>query len=181
MTARHRNHGFTLSETLAALAVAGIGVSLAVPGVQSLASRNQQATAVNQLVSSLHLARSEAIMRNRPVAICASTDAERCAGTDWAAGWISFVDADGDGERSDEEALLTHAEALPHLALHSPQFGPSITFAVNGRAQAGGIGEFVFCPTGARAAPRVVIVRASGLPISGDNGLDGSPVECATP
>lgn len=182
MATRKRQRGFTLSETLAAIAVAGIGLSLAAPGLESLTSGNQRAAAVNQLVSTMHLARSEAVMRNRPVTVCASSDGERCTTEEWELGWIAFLDSDESGQREPAEALLDHVAALPGLELTSTQFDGFFVYRPNGRATGASpednTAEFAFCEPGAEQAARVVIVRANGLPSLSDNGRSGAPAGC---
>ena len=182
MTARPMQRGFTLSETLAVLAVAGIGLSLAAPSLKSLSGRNQQAVSVNQLVSTMHLARSEAVMRNARVAVCASATGESCDGRAWEDGWIAFVDADANQERAAGEMLIDHITALPGLRLRSAEFAQSFAYRPDGRVIAADgaarTGEFAFCEPGATAAARVVIVRASGLPTLAQQHRDGSSSGC---
>lgn len=178
MTDRSRHRGFTLSETLAALAVAGLGVAFAVPGVQALAERNRQATGVNQLVTTLHLARSEAVMRNRSVTVCASATGQQCDGTAWEAGWITFVDADADGVRATGDQLLEHTAALPGLVLRSTAFADGLSFGPNGRIAGTGHGEFDFCIPGTTTPSRVVFVRASGQPALGDHPAEATATGC---
>jgi len=163
---RDNQQGFTLGELLATLAIAGIGLALAVPGLQSLGHNNSQAAAVNQLVGSLHLARSEAITRNRPVSLCASSTGTDCNSRDWNDGWIVFIDEDGNQLRDPTEALLARMPP-PELAVASPEFAGALGYAADGRLQdapAGG-GSFAFCAAGAVAAGRVVRLPASGLPV----------------
>ncbi len=178
MTDRSRHCGFTLSETLAALAVTGLGVAFAVPGMQALAERNRQATAVNQLVTTLHLARSEAVMRNRSVTVCASTAGEQCDSTTWEAGWITFIDTDADGARATGDQLLERAAPLPGLVLRSTAFADGLSFGPNGRVAGTGHGEFDFCAPGATAPDRVLFVRASGQPALGDQPVEATATGC---
>ena len=182
MTAQPRQHGFTLSETLTALAVAGISLSLAAPSLQSLAMRNQQATSVNQLVATMHLARSEAVLRNALVAVCASAGGERCDGSAWENGWIAFVDTDANQQRAEAEALLERVTALRGLQLRSAEFERAFTYAPNGRVSVAGsgesTGEFAFCELGADSVSRVLVVRASGIPALIDRHRDGSITGC---
>lgn len=181
MTARPGQRGFTLSETLTALAVAGIGLSLATPSLQSLAARNEHAAAVNQLVSTLHRARSESVMRNTPVAVCASVGGERCDGEAWRDGWIAFVDADADQQRAAGETLLERVPALAGLELESPQFDTVFSYRPNGRLgndSAGSAAQFVFCRSGATTPERVVFVRTSGIPALVEQPRAGSAAGC---
>jgi type IV fimbrial biogenesis protein FimT len=173
-----RQQGFTVAETLTALAVVGIGVSMAVVGLDSLADHNHRSTAVNRWVSTLHLARSEAVTRNAQVAVCASRSGERCDGSVWEEGWIAFVDPNGDEVRSDSELILDQVDALPGLNLRSPQFATTFTYRSNGRLAGTGSGEFAFCEAGAEKLDSVVVVRTSGIPALTDRRLDGSTTGC---
>ncbi len=182
MTSTDKQRGFTLGETLTALAVAGIGLALAVPGLQSLTSSNHQAAAVNQLVSTMHLARSEAVTRNARVAVCASDDGEHCGARHWEQGWITYLDENGSGEREPSEALLDQVAGLAGQELSSAEFESAFSYRSNGRIMSASpeqsTGEFAFCETGADSAARVVIVRANGLPALSDRSRDGSMAGC---
>ncbi len=174
--------GFTLGETLTALAVVGIGLSLAAPGLQALTTSNRQTQAVNQLVSTMHLARSEAAMRNSRVTVCASTDGTRCDGQPWEQGWIAFLDTDGDSERAPSEALVDRAPALQGMRVRSAEYEHAFTYRPNGRVATAGhdatSGEFLFCKPDDETAARIVIVRANGLPALSDRQPDGSLAGC---
>lgn len=88
-----RSRGFTLVELMITLALAAIILSLAVPGFQDIIRNNRAATQANELVAALGLARSEAVRRGARVSLCPSTDQASCTGgTDWADGWIVFLD-----------------------------------------------------------------------------------------
>ena len=78
------------------VAVLGIALAFAVPNMNSFILNNRLASQLNMLASSLALARSEAIKRNEPVVVCASSDGAACAAdVDWNAGWLVFVDRAG--------------------------------------------------------------------------------------
>ena len=183
MTTTTRQRGFTLGETLTALAVVGIGLSLAAPGLQSVTRSNRQAVSVNQLVATLHIARSEAVTRNAPVGVCASSDGTRCDGTAWEQGWIAFLDTDANADHTPSEALVDQVPGLAGMQVRSTEFERALTYRPNGRAVALGndasTGEFSFCEPGADTAARVVIVRANGLPTLSDKRRDGSTAGCA--
>ncbi len=76
--------------------------------------RNNRLTAeTNKLVSSLYLARSEAVKRNLEVALCGSGDGEKCTG-EWNKGWIVIADP------ADTEEILQDVRAPKELDIHSP-------------------------------------------------------------
>lgn len=93
-----RSRGFTLMELLTTLTIAGILVTLAVPSFSEVIKNNRLITQTNDFVTTLNLARSEAIRRGERVTVCKSSDQVSCAGSGaWDQGWIVFSDVNGDG------------------------------------------------------------------------------------
>jgi len=93
-----RTKGFTLIELMITLLVAAVVLGVGVPNFQEFIANNRMASATNDLVSFLHLARGEAVKRRRNVTLCPSADWDNfgvpsCnAGGSLADGWIVFVD-----------------------------------------------------------------------------------------
>ncbi|MBT8130923.1 MAG: GspH/FimT family pseudopilin [Gammaproteobacteria bacterium] len=87
-----RQSGFTLGELMVSLAVAGITLSVGVPGFSDFIANQTQTNATNDLVTAMTLARSEAIKQNRYVSVCKSNNGSDCAtGDNWNGGWIVFA------------------------------------------------------------------------------------------
>jgi len=96
--------GFTLVELAVVLAVIAIVATFATPSVVVWHKRDQIDARTRTMMSTLELARSEAIRRGARVTLC-RIDAARaclaaskaCAGglTDWSCGWALFADRDG--------------------------------------------------------------------------------------
>ncbi len=165
---RHRQTGFTLGELMATLAVAGITLALAVPSFQDVMRNNRQATSINQLVSAMHLARSEAVTRNVQVTICPSADGDTCGGG-WDDGWILFPDRDQDRARDGGEDVLGSGVPSDTLTLETDEFPDFIAFRPNGRAMADDVdantGAFTFCDARGADFARVVQVGPNGQPM----------------
>ena len=105
--------GFTITELMLTLAVTAVILTVGVPSFQGLMERNQLTANINQFIASLSFARSEAIKRNLPVALCASSNGINCSGGGFEAGWIVYVNINSDGNRDDDEEILWVSEALP--------------------------------------------------------------------
>ena len=71
--------GFSLIELMVTLAVAAILMAIATPSFIALINGNRLTSTANELVSSLQLARSEALRRNTQVRVCRSESGNTCA------------------------------------------------------------------------------------------------------
>ncbi len=91
-----KHTGFTLTELMITLAIVGILLTVGVPSLKTLMQGNQLIASTNEIVSALHIARSEAIKLNTRVSICESSNGATCATTgSWKNGWIVFIDGNG--------------------------------------------------------------------------------------
>jgi type IV fimbrial biogenesis protein FimT len=113
MERRLNDRGVTLIELVATMAVFGIVLGIAAFSFKDVLWRNQVNVAVNEFVATLNFARSEAVTRGQMVAGCRSLNAnmavpscDKDGETGWETGYIVFVDANGDGQRTANEELL---------------------------------------------------------------------------
>lgn len=123
----NRQHGFTLVELMTTLMIVAILTTVAVPGFNTTIKNNRQVAHANLLVSSVGLARSEAVKHGRTATVCVSTDQASvpptCTGeTNWELGWMVWVDVDGD-------TLLDAGEERRFVQPLSP--GTTLTSAVS--------------------------------------------------
>lgn len=178
----NRQQGFSLGETLTTLAVLGISLSLAIPGLESLARDNARASAVNQLVATMHTARSEAITRNTPVAVCPSRNLQNCTEGNWESGWIRFVDNNHNHVLDAEELILGVSPSVPGFTIRSEVFDRALSYEPSGRVVAADSqqrsGEFTFCATGAGEPAQVVIVNPVGEAALSARHANGSAPDC---
>ena len=107
--------GFTLVELLITILVATLLLALAIPAFHSFVENNRIAASTNLLVSSLNVARSEAVHLRQPVTICSSADLATCANSaSWETGWIVFSDLTGNGTFDPAtDTVLRVWEAIP--------------------------------------------------------------------
>ncbi len=177
-----RQRGFTLAEVLTTLAVAGVSLSLVVPSLASVTRSNLRAGAINELVGTLHLARSEAITRNTPIVICPSKDSRTCAPVAWESGWIRFVDGNGNFKADAGETVLGNSPRVAGLRIETDAFALAFGFGPTGRVGAPdgfeGGGNFTFCGEADGTDVQVVVVSALGHPVLADRRADGGKAEC---
>lgn len=119
LRARWWHSGLTLVELLVAVALLAVLLSVAVPGLGALRESQAMQGAALELLSAVHLARAEAVKRNRDVVICPSPAGagEGCEGV-LAAGWLVFVDENRNRDLDSGEAVLRRSPRLdPALSL----------------------------------------------------------------
>ena len=88
--------GFSLIELLFVLAIMGTLLALALPSFSDTVEAASTNSQIKVMLTTLNLARSEAIKRGQDVAVCATSDGVDCDAANWTAGWLVFVDNNGD-------------------------------------------------------------------------------------
>lgn len=146
MHTRSRQAGFNLLELMITLLVAGLVLGMGIPSFTTFLANNRMAGAANDLVTSIHMARTEAVKRRATVSICASSnwaDADPdCDLGGGNAGWIVFADADGDvSVDAGEDVVYAHAPLADGITFGFDAGSlPYIQFAGSGFPQAAGVG-----------------------------------------
>ncbi len=142
-----QNSGFTLIELLVTIAVASILLATALPNFRSTIQNNRVTGQANEFLTSLTLARSEAVKRAKSAHVCISTDGATCTGGDWALGWLTWVSGNAAGTWDTSETTLRVHAALPT--------GSTLT-------EAAALSDVQFNPDGSAAAPATFTLTASG-------------------
>lgn len=106
--------GFNLLELMITVMIAGLVLGIGVPSFTQFMGNNRMAAAANDLLTSIHAARTEAVKRRQTVTVCASSGWDGanpdCDLGGGAAGWIVFFDADGDvSVDAGDTVVIAHA------------------------------------------------------------------------
>lgn len=160
--------GFTIIEVMIVMVVLAVLIAIAAPSLRTMIVGNAVRSVTGDLLSDIAMSRSEASKRSQRVVLCASTNLNTCTGSSsWALGWISFVDADNNGQRDTvgaNEPLLRVKEPAPtSVRIDSTPPGVSnIRFRSIGVIDAAK--SITLCPaqTGSGAGGRTITVNALG-------------------
>lgn len=174
--------GFTILELMITVSVAAILLAIGVPGFQDFIRNNRRAAEVNNLVSTLQIARNESVTRNRRVGVCPTSNGTSCsASTNWETGWIVYVDEGGtEGSRDAGEEILRFADGPEGMTVRV-EF-KALNYLPNGRIRtypdANTPGNFTFCDGRGASQARVVQLGISGRPATESTKIDGSAPTC---
>ena len=165
-----KTRGFTLVELLVTLAIGTILLMIAIPGYAFLVNTNKLAAVTNSLVTSIQLARSEAIKRGVRVTVCKSSSAlvavPSCNPTsEWHQGWLIFVDEGTRGVVDHGDVLLWVQDSTPEATnIISNNFDRYISYLPSGASQgSNGLsnGTIRICVSGVQ---RNIIINTVGRP-----------------
>lgn len=190
--------GFTLLELIVAISIAGILMAMAIPSFQDLMRNNRLTTYANEFVTTLNLARSEAVKRGVP--ITARKISAAGTSTHWGtSGWNVFVDTNKDGVQntatnSTEVTLRTYDKLPSNFSLiGNGVLVDSITYIANGSSNSTAAtlilcdnsdGNGLIEPYTARA---IIISMTGRIQMARDNGSgkpkknDGTTLTSCTP
>jgi type IV fimbrial biogenesis protein FimT len=165
------SRGFTLVELLMVMCVAAVLLTFAIPSFSRIMSSSKLTAASNALLSSMYLARSEAIKRNGRVALCKTVDGSSCVATGgWEQGWIVFRDTNNNGARDSDEPIIERIQPLTAMRVtgNSPvakyvsYIATGSTRLIGGGFQAGTV--TVCAQPGTSDEARQIIVSSVGRP-----------------
>ena len=154
--------GVTLIELLVAISIMAILMLIGAPSFQSMIVSNRLTSEANALVSTLSLARTEAIKRNRQVAVVAET-----AGV-WNDGWKIVVDSDGDGVFDNDE--IQHYGAINRsIKIINRGFINRVAYRPDGRSSNNG--HFDICSLSSDTDYREVIIFTGRVRVATQNSV----------
>lgn len=179
--------GFTLIELIVVVCVFVILLAIAVPNYARLASKNELGGARDRLMTALNLARHAAVQNGTRVAACPAGHSPACASNGhWEAGWLVFLDPNGDGTCTDSDGdgkcdtdggkLLRHAVfENDRITIRGNHFiATGVEFTPIGTAS-WSHGTISVCDSRGHSAPRGIVISPSGR-IRTANA--GDPVSC---
>jgi len=172
-----KQSGLTLPELIVSLSIISILSTSGLNGMQVFIQENRMAAEINQFVTVLHLARSEAVKHGQRVLLCPSSDSFNCGNSkEWVNGWILFASEDREHNK-DEQLLQAGSPISPGIRMTSSNHRKRIVYQPSGNSP-GTNTSFTFCDTRQRVKPRVICLSNTGRPRLSWTRCDGKPISC---
>jgi type IV fimbrial biogenesis protein FimT len=147
-TSRRRARGVTLVELVTVTSIVGVLASFAIPSFSTFMTGQQLRAAGTDMMSSLLLARSEAIKRNAQVRVAPP-------GADWTQGWqVTVVTGAAQLDAKNPLGQQVHVVGAPG----------EIVYERSGRLAVAGVTRVEFRDAGGHATSRCLAIDPSGLP-----------------
>lgn len=160
--------GLTMVEALVTLGVASLLLTVGLPPLTAFLEESRLRSDSTELYTALFMARSEAITRNKRVALCKIDPANlvTCDNAEsWESGWIAFVDEDEDTVRdAGEDIIVTHTGMSDETAVSSAAFANTISYLPSGSSSNNG--QFTICVS--EAIAKTILINATGRPRMAD-------------
>ena len=176
----HGQRAYSLFDALTTLAVLCTVATVAIPAVSHLVASTRVTTQVNELMTHLHLARSEAIKRGQRVLLCKSRDGSRCTSdSPWHEGWIVFVDQNDNHTVDGDEQIIRVQQALTGVTLQARlSSGANNDLGYRPDGFSGKLGTFTFCVPDAPDRARAIIIYRTGRPRISRISDENEPLSC---
>ena len=175
-TARHAL-GFTAIELLIVITILAVLTAMAVPSFGPMIERWRTNQAVNNITSTIYVARSEAIKRGGRVSVrkmANGTDGCSFASTnqEWSCGWIIFVDADENGNLDAGEEILQSFQMPTSVNVMNNNSAASFRFDRWGRTNNINAASFAIVPraSGVASPAATAVCFSSGGRVRVDKG-----------
>ena len=175
--------GFTLWELLVTVLVIGVVLGLGIPNFNEFSRNSEMASAVNALVSAVHVSRTEAVKRGVPITLCGSSTplaaAPACDGG--TGGYFAFTDTndldadgqeDGNGTFDGADQILLQRDRPADQITTAISGPPLLRFQPNGFLLDGAnLDRVLYCDPrgnavgyGGQSVARVVMISRTGRP-----------------
>lgn len=155
-----KSYGRSLVELICVLAILSTITTIALPNLQDIRDKNTRTQTVNQMISLLYHARSNAVFSRKIVSLCPGVG--RCSDTPrWQDTLLIFIDQNANGQLDSDDELLHQTNIADDFSWHWNRTKGHVQFEADGTTRAMN-GTFTLCRKG-RPEHQLVIALAGRI------------------
>lgn len=156
-------NGFSLIELMMTIFILSIVLAFGVPAFNATTMNNRISSQINNLLSTLNFARSEAVKLGANITVCGSSNLTSCNTSNWEQGWIVFRDSNANATVDAGETILRVQEALDGgTTLRTSGFTSNANVQFDTKGSLAAVGTFVLCDSRGATAAKAVVLNISG-------------------
>ena len=176
---RGRARAFSVVELTTSLAVTLVLLTIAIPGLRNITGNSAVSAGLNDMISHLHFARSEAIKRGIQVVLCPSDGGHQCLDSfQWQDGFMVFADDNGNRRLDEQEIMLRfHRHDSKRVKILTSAGRKRLVYKPSGMSP-GSTATITICDRSASVEPQAIILSNPGRPRQSKTRSDGSPLQC---
>lgn len=169
--------GLTLIELLMVVTILAIVTGIAMPAFASMVRGNRLVSSFNLLISSLHLARTQAVQARATVLVCPGDPAHGCTGSqNWQDGWIVVLRPNANGQPDARSRILAVQQPLPPgIGIQSSRGRQRVQYRLDGSARGSNLSLRWCLPGEAHAAQALVVSNAGRARKESGKALEDLP------
>jgi len=156
-----KTNGFTLIELMVTLSIAAILLTIGVPSLNKLISKNKITSQNNILISFLQNARMEAVKQNRTAEVCVddTPSTNSCDGNDWTTGLKLWIDQNNDNTVDTNEVIRLYNASPSDITISAAGFTNSnfIKYGATGISESTGTFDICNSSQSAESGSRITI------------------------
>lgn len=150
---------YSLVELMVTLAILGIVVTTAIPGLSNHVQQTRQGTHVDEMLAILYFTRGEAVTRRTTVSLC--DDMESCNSKRWQGQLVVFVDSNQNGRLDEGEIVLRTLQIARSYSWNWSNFRSQNHIAFNSNGMTHSLnGTFTLCHES--SATQAIVINVAG-------------------
>jgi type IV fimbrial biogenesis protein FimT len=162
-----QRNGFTLVDLIITLSVTSILLTIGLPSLSTQIQHTRVKAATNSLLEAINLTRTQAVSANKRATIRKQNE--------WEGGWEIFIDADNDGIRDNDEAIVRQYEQLKGIRIFANRpIKNYVSYISTGESRnasgtdGGGFqaGTFTICPAAKGKGYELILARGGRVRVA---------------
>ena len=189
-----KQYGLTLIELIVVIIIVGVVSGIAIPSMNNVLENQRISAANNDLITSMVIARSEAVRQKKHVTVCASSNGTTCnTGStgiaNWSDGWIVFANSSSANltRNTGSEPLINVVSApkgISSITLSLSNGGAATLLSYRPNGSLGSVATnqaklFTICDSRGASSASATLLNRTGRPKAHKTGFSDAALSCS--